>query len=149
MAKKKASKQGRSKRPSRSGPRSSGGAPEFDHLFLGTADFGKAWGFWRQVVGLEGLSKWGSPKYAGSVRLGGGSITLAQGEEGPHEELGYVVANGKPQLYLRTSDVDKLHAQVAKRGAKVLRAPLTTHYGARGFSVEGPDGMVVVFSEER
>jgi predicted enzyme related to lactoylglutathione lyase len=81
------------------------------------------------------------------VGLGEASITMAQGEEGPYEELGYTVRNGALQVYLRTDDVDALHAAMAKRGAKVLRAPLSTHYGARCFSVEGPDGMVVVFTQ--
>jgi len=149
LARKKTSKRGPSGLKARAAPRRSGGAPEFDHLFVGTADFAKAWDFWTQVVGLTGESKWGSPEYAGSVRLGGGSVTVAQGEEGPYDELGYTVENGKPQLYLSTPNVDKLHGQMAKRGAKVLRAPLTTHYGARCFSVEGPDGMVVVFTQRR
>lgn len=126
-----------------------GAPPRFDHLFLGTADFGKAWDFWTRVVGLAGQSRWGSPQYAGSVKLGGGgSITLAQGEEGPYDELGYSVENGRPQLYLRTSDVDSLHAAMKKRGAKVLRGPLTTHYGVRCFSLEGPDGLVVVVAQK-
>ncbi len=135
------------KRPAR--PRSPARSPEFDHIFLGTADFAKAWDFWTNVVGLKGKSKWGSPEYGGTLKLGGGSIALAQGEEGRYEELGYTVSNGNPQLYLRTADVDRLHGQMVKRGAKVLREPQTTHYGARCFSIEGPDGLVVVFTEKR
>jgi predicted enzyme related to lactoylglutathione lyase len=149
MARKRAYK-GRKKRGGRARkPRPKGGALEVDHLFLGTSDFARAWSFWTDVVGLRGEGKWGDPEYAGSVRAGGASLVLAQGEEGPHDELGYDVENGKPQLYLRCPDVDSLHARLVKRGAKVLRAPLTTHYGARCFSVEGPDGMVVVFTEKR
>ena len=122
---------------------------EFDHLFIGTANFAAAWDFWTTTLGLPAQSKWGSPEYAGSIHLGTGGVTLAQGEEGPYDELGHHVMNGKPQLYLRTKDVDALHKQLAGRGAKVLRTPLTTHYGARCFSVEGPDGMVVVITQAK
>jgi hypothetical protein len=128
-----------------------GAAPavEFDHLFVGTSSFAEAWRFWTHVVGLEGRAQWGNPVYAGTLGAGASSITVAQGEEGPYEELGYEVKNGRPQVYMRAASVDKLHRAMVKRGAKVLRGPLTTHYGARCFSVEGPDGMVVVFEQAR
>lgn len=145
MAKEKAPK----KRAKRSATKAKAKGVEFDHLFIGTSDFAGSWKFWTEIVGLTGHAKWGKPEYAGTVGAGSGAITIAQGEEGPYEEFGYDVTNGRPQLYLRTPDVDKLHAQVVKRGAKVIRAPLTTHYGARGFSIAGPDGMVVVFTQSK
>jgi hypothetical protein len=135
-------------RPKAPGP-TAGGRLELDHLFLGTADFGASWSFWSQTVGLEGLSSWGDPKYAGSLKLGGGSITVAETAEGPYGELAYEVRHGRPQLFLRTVDLDALHRRMVKRGATVLAGPLTTHWGARCFSVKGPDGLVVVFVEGR
>lgn len=125
------------------------GRLRLDHLFIGTADFAGAWRFWTEVVGLKGQAKWGNPEYGGTVEMSGSTITIAQGEEGPYDELGYVVENGRPQLYLHTPDVDKLHGEIAARGGKVLRAPVTTHFGARCFSIEGPDGMVVVFTQAK
>ena len=147
MAKKRASKKRTKAAPKRGPKKAKAPAVELDHLFLGTRDFAGSWKFWSQVVGLVPQGTWGSPEYAGTLGAGGSSIVIAQGEEGPYDELGYDVANGKPQVYLRAPDVDKLHAAMVKRGAKVLRTPLTTHYGARCFSVEGPDGMVVVFTQ--
>jgi len=128
-------------------PRPPGHGVELDHLFLGTSDFAASWSFWSDTVGLEGLSSWGDPKYAGSLRLGGGSITVAAGEEGPYEELKYEVEHGRPQLFLRTPDLSALHRRMVARGATVLAGPLTTHWGARCFSARGPDGLVVVFVE--
>jgi len=138
---------GRAKRPRSTKPKAT--TVEFDHLFIGATSFGTSWDFWTRVMGLEAKSKWGNPEYAGTVALGSGSVTVAQGEEGAYDELGYEVRNGRPQLYLRTKDVDALHNALAKRGANILRAPLTTHYGARCFSVEGPDGMVVVITQAK
>jgi len=117
----------------------------FDHVFLATRDFARAWKFWTEVVGLKGQSKWGSPEYAASVKLGDGSIVMAQGEEGFYDELGYTSEVGKPQIYVRARDIDGLHRRMVDRGVNVVRSPLTTHFGLRCFSVEGPDGMVVVF----
>lgn len=148
MAKKKAPKK-REATPKRKAATKPARGIEVDHMFIGTSDFAGSWRFWTEVVGLKGRGKWGSPEHAGTLGAGHAAITIAQGQEGPHDELGYAVSNGRPQLYLRARDIDALHARMAKRGAKVLRAPLTTHYGARCFSVEGPDGMVVVFTEKR
>lgn len=138
-------------KPIRGKPRKSGAGAGFDldHLFLATRDFERTWKFWTQVVGLKGISRWGSPEYAGSIALGGGSIVIAQGEEGFYDELGYTSEVGKPQIYLRTHDVDALYRQMVARGANIVRSPLTTHFGLRCFSVEGPDGMVVVFVESK
>lgn len=122
-------------------------APQIDHLFVATRDFVGSWKFWTEVMGLEGQSKWGNPEYAGTIKVGSASITIAQGEEGFYEELGYTTQAGKPQLYLRTRDLARTVALVRARGGKVLRAPLTTHYGARVASIEGPDGMVVALVE--
>lgn len=129
------------------GPAPAGPRIEVDHLFLGTSDFGQSWEFWTQTVGMEGLSSWGDPKYAGSVKLGGGAITVAEGEERRNEELGYEVRHGQPQLFLRTDNLTALHRRMKSRGAKILAGPKETHWGARCFSTEGPDGMVVVFVE--
>lgn len=123
----------------------SSSALDFDHLFFATRDFERTWKFWTEVVGLKGNSRWGSPEYAGSIGLGGGSIVVAEGEEGFYDELGYTSEVGKPQLYVRTRDADALYRQMVSRGANIVRSPLTTHFGLRCFSVEGPDGMVVVF----
>jgi catechol 2,3-dioxygenase-like lactoylglutathione lyase family enzyme len=142
-------------RPKRSPNRKTKAKPQggdelaFDHVFLATRDFPRAWKFWTEVVGLKGASKWGTPEYAGSVKLGDGSIVVAQGEEGFYDELGYTSEVGKPQLYVRARDVDGLHRRMVERGANVVRSPLTTHFGLRCFSVEGPDGMVVVFVEAK
>lgn len=139
------------KRPKSGTPKksSAGSGLDFDHLFLATRDFERAWKFWTQAVGLKGISRWGSPEYAGSIALGGGSIVIAQGEEGFYDELGYTSEVGKPQLYVRALDVDALHRQMVSRGVNIVRSPLTTHFGLRCFSVEGPDGMVVVFTQKR
>lgn len=133
--------------PGTKASRPAGTRIEVDHLFLGTSDFAASWRFWTETVGMEGLSAWGEPEYAGSVKLGKGSITVAEGEEGPYEELGYDVRHGQPQLFLRTDNLTALHRRMKSRGARVLAGPLKTHWGARCFSVEGPDGMVIVFVE--
>jgi len=148
MAKKAKGAKARPKRAARkAAPKKSraGDSFEFDHMFLATRDFAKTWKFWTEVVGLKAESKWGDPEYAGSVKLGSGSIVVAQGEEGFYDELGYTSEVGKPQIYVRTRDVDGLYRQMVGRGVNVVRSPLTTHFSRRCFSVEGPDGMVVVF----
>jgi len=118
---------------------------EFDHVFLPTKSFEAAWTWWTDVVGLEPESKWGTPEKAGQVKLGDGAIVVAQGQEGYYEELGYFSLVGRPQIYLRTKDLDGLHARLKSKGVTIVREPLTTHFGLRAMSVEGPDGMILVF----
>ena len=45
-------------------------------------------------------------------------------------------------------DVDGLHAQLMKRGAKVLKAPQDYDYGLRDFDVADLDGNMIFFGME-
>ncbi len=49
--------------------------------------------------------------------------------------------------YVTTESVDRLHEEVAGRGADTLSPPTTKPWGLREFSLETPDGHRVVFGE--
>lgn len=48
-------------------------------------------------------------------------------------------------VYVRVSDVDRLHEELLGRGAEVLRAPQDEPYGMRDFTASGPEGLRLTF----
>jgi uncharacterized glyoxalase superfamily protein PhnB len=46
------------------------------------------------------------------------------------------------------ADVDALHADLQRRGARVLKAPKDNDYGLRDFDVADPDGNMIFFGME-
>lgn len=49
--------------------------------------------------------------------------------------------------YLLVEDVDRLHEEIAARGAGILSAPTTEPWGLREFSIRTPDGHRIKFGE--
>jgi uncharacterized glyoxalase superfamily protein PhnB len=48
-------------------------------------------------------------------------------------------------VYVRVADADALHAELAARGAEILRRPESQPYGQRDFTVAGPEGHRLIF----
>jgi uncharacterized glyoxalase superfamily protein PhnB len=67
----------------------------------------------------------------------GGGIML--GSAGPGQDDG-AVAPGSFAAYVVTDEPDALFARATAAGAKVLREPYDTDYGARNFTVADPEG---------
>jgi uncharacterized glyoxalase superfamily protein PhnB len=124
------------------------------HLYIPTGRFEEAWKFWTEVAGAKAEETWkegegeGAPR-SGRLTFAGQSIVLGSGpERAEHAELGYPVLHGAPVMYFSTPDVEKLASALAARGAKALRGPLTTHWGAKAVAVKAGDA-VVVFVEPK
>ena len=119
-----------------------------DHVYLASDDFDASWKFWTELVGAEATRQWGKGDHkAGIVMLGGSKLVLAQEEKGSHDDLGYTIEHGRPQLFYKVSGIASLFEQVKARGAEVVRPLHKTHWGPMGFSVLGPNGIVVAFVE--
>ena len=58
--------------------------------------------------------------------------------------------DGSPNtvLWIPVDDVDALHADLVKRGARVLKAPKDYDYGLRDFDVADLDGNMIFFGME-
>ena len=121
-----------------------------EHLYLPTGQFEDAWKFWTEVAGGEAGELWGEPgKRSGMVSFAGQSIVLGSDDEtGEDGELGYPVKHGLATLYFSTPNLNKLYKDLANRGAKILRGPLTTHWGAKVMTVRAGDA-VVAFVESK
>lgn len=121
-----------------------------EHLYLPTGRFDEAWRFWTEVAGGKAVETWGEgERKSGVVSFAGQSIVLGGEEEREEdEELGYPVRHGAATLYFSTNDISKLYKDLANRGAKVLRGPLKTHWGAKVMTVKAGDA-VVAFVENK
>ena len=73
------------------------------------------------------------------MRLGDGTVMLSLGGEQPPAAVTSV----------RVDDPDAHHAHAAAEGADIVTAPVTTHYGARLYSLRDPEGFLWVFSTYR
>ncbi len=119
-----------------------------NHLFLPTQGFQASWDFWTRVVGLPAEASRGEGDHrAGLLKFGGARLLVSGEPEGFSEELGWQAEHGRPQIFVSVRGLDALCKSMKARGAHVLRGPVKTHWGPRAFSVEAPDGMVVVFVE--
>jgi catechol 2,3-dioxygenase-like lactoylglutathione lyase family enzyme len=71
------------------------------------------------------------------VMLGECPDAIPAGELGDHSYVAYVIVE----------DVDRLHDEVAGRGALVIAPPTTEPWGLREFSIRTPDGHRIRFGE--
>jgi catechol 2,3-dioxygenase-like lactoylglutathione lyase family enzyme len=121
-----------------------------DHVFLPVRSFEKSWQFWTEAAGGEIGAMWeGDGHQAGLVRVGGVNVVISQEEQTASQpELGYRIEHGRPVLFFATPDVDKLRRDLVKRGAQILRGPLTTHWGRRALTVRSGE-LVIAFVEDK
>ncbi|MDE2489744.1 MAG: VOC family protein [Elusimicrobia bacterium] len=121
-----------------------------DHVFLPTARFEKAWEFWTGAAGAEAVAQWGGGSHqAGHVRFGGVDLVVTQEDEDAEQpELGYPIEHGRPVLFFATPDLDALRRALSGAGARVLRGPLTTHWGRRAMTVKAGE-LVLAFVEKK
>lgn len=124
--------------------------PALDHVFLPTANFEKAWAFWTAAAGGEIGAMWeGDGHHAGMVKLGGVNVVVSQEAQSAAEpELGYPIHYGRPVLFFKTPNIDKLYRDLANGGASILRGPLTTHWGKRALSIRAGEA-VIAFVEDK
>jgi len=123
---------------------------ELDHVFLPTRSFEKAWAFWAGAAAGEVGATWsGDGHQAGQVRIGGVNVVVSQEDQAAAEtELGYPIEHGRPVLFFKTPNLDKLYKDLANGGAPILRGPLTTHWGKRAMTVKAGE-LVLAFVEDK
>jgi catechol 2,3-dioxygenase-like lactoylglutathione lyase family enzyme len=97
--------------------------------------------YYRDKLGFDVAFEYGKPTFY---------VGLCSGEV----ELHLVSANATPRqaghgaVSIIVDDVDALHVDLLKRGAKVLREPKDNDYGLRDFDVADLDGNMIFFGTE-
>jgi len=94
------------------------------------------------VLGFTVTFQYGEPTYYACLCRDEVSLHLRGANKNTQPHCG----NGAIAVFVR--DVDALHAELAARGAKVLKPPQDYAYGMRDFDVADPDGNQLTFGME-
>jgi catechol 2,3-dioxygenase-like lactoylglutathione lyase family enzyme len=97
--------------------------------------------YYRDKLGFEVAFEYGNPTFYVGVCSGEVSLHLVDGSKTPRQP-------GHGAVVIFVDDVDALHADLVKRGAKVLKAPQDYDYGMRDFDVADLDGNMIFFGME-
>jgi catechol 2,3-dioxygenase-like lactoylglutathione lyase family enzyme len=98
-------------------------------------------GYYRDKLGFDLAFEYGTPTYYVGLCSGGVQLHLVEAGRTPRQP-------GHGAVTIFVDDVDGLHADLQKRGAKVLKAPANYDYGLRDFDVADLDGNMLFFGME-
>ena len=97
--------------------------------------------YYRDKLGFDVAFEYGSPVFYIGLCSGEVTIHLVSAAETKHQA-------GQGAVSIFVDDVDALHADLVKRGAKVLKEPKDYDYGLRDFDVADLDGNMIFFGME-
>lgn len=97
--------------------------------------------YFRDKIGFDLAFEYGSPVFYVGLCSGEVSLHLVEAARTPRQP-----GNGAVVIFV--DDVDALHADLVKRGAKVIKAPANQEYGLRDFDVSDLDGNMMFFGSE-
>jgi uncharacterized glyoxalase superfamily protein PhnB len=105
------------------------------------SDIAKSVEHYRDAFGFTVTFQYGTPTFY---------VCLSRDEVDLHllsaHETKRLPGNGAVCVFVK--DVDSLHAELAARGAKVVKPPQNYDYGMRDFDVIDPDGNQLTFGME-
>ena len=109
-------------------------------VLLRPVDLQRSTEFYRDVLGLAIYRQFGEPPWQGTVFfLGGGFLEVSGRSDAP--------AGPNVQLWLQVRDVDASHAELAMRGVRIVRPPVTEPWGLREMWIADPDGVEIAVIE--
>src|SRR5262245_730086 len=94
--------------------------------------------YYRDKLGFTVAFEYGSPTSYVGLREGDVSLHLISATRNKRQP-------GRGAVSIFVDDVDALHAELVKRGAKVLTEPRDEDYGIRDFDVTDLDGNMIYF----
>jgi len=97
--------------------------------------------YYRDKLGFDLDFEYGTPTFYGGVCSGEVTIHLIDAAQTPRQP-------GYGAVVIFVDDVDALHADLVKRGARVIKTPADYDYGLRDFDVADLDGNMIFFAME-
>lgn len=97
--------------------------------------------YYRDKIGFDVAFEYGTPTFYVGLCSGDVTLHLVSASKAPRPP-------GHAAVCIFVDDVDGLHADLVKRGAKVLKAPANYDYGLRDFDVADLDGNMLFFGME-
>ena len=105
-------------------------------------DIGQSLAYYRDLLGFGVTFEYGEPTFYACLCRDEVAIHL----RAVGKNAGWVPGNGAIAVFV--TDVDALHAELAARGARVLKPPQDYAYGMRDFNVADLDGNQLTFGME-
>ncbi len=97
--------------------------------------------YYRDCVGFDIAFEYGSPTSYVGLCSGEVSLHLIAAAQAPRPS-----GHGAVSIYV--DDVDALHADLVRRGARILNSPKDQEYGLRDFAIADADGNMIFFAME-
>ena len=97
--------------------------------------------YYRDKLGFDVAFEYGNPTFYVGLCSGQVTLHLVSASKAPRPP-------GHGAVTIDVDDVDQLHAELVKRGAKVLKEPKDYDYGMRDFDVADLDGNMIFFGME-
>lgn len=97
--------------------------------------------YYRDKLGFDVAFQYGEPTFYVGLCSGDVALHLIDAAKAPRPP-------GHGAVNIFVDDVDALHADLVRRGARVLKAPADYAYGMRDFDVADLDGNTIYFGTE-
>jgi len=97
--------------------------------------------YYRDCVGFDVAFEYGAPTFYAGLCSGEVSLHLIAAAQAPRPP-------GHGAVSILVDDVDALHADVVRRGARILAPPKDRKYGLRDFGIADGDGNMIFFGME-
>jgi len=97
--------------------------------------------YYRDKLGFDVAFEYGNPTFYIGLCSGEVTLHLISASQTPRQP-------GHGAVSIFVDDVDALHADLVKRGAKILKEPKDYDYGLRDFDVADLDGNMIFFGME-
>jgi uncharacterized glyoxalase superfamily protein PhnB len=97
--------------------------------------------YYREELSFDVAFEYGKPTFYVGLRSGNVTLHLIAASRTTRQP-------GHGAVSIFVDDVDALHAELVKRGAKVLKEPQDYDYGLRDFDVADLDGNMIFFGME-
>ncbi|PYQ46076.1 MAG: hypothetical protein DMF77_02215 [Acidobacteria bacterium] len=112
-------------------------------------DLEKSIAWYRDVLGLVVKDRWEHEGQLMGVEMQAGGVTFMLGQDDWKKGRDRVKGEGFRLYSETTQDADRLAEQIKARGGTLAQEPKDESWGARGFSVEDPDGYKISIFQKR
>lgn len=102
---------------------------------------------YRDALGFAYERFWGEPPSFVILHRDGLHVMLKQAGDAKHVVPHWTVSHGLWNVYFWVSEVDALHAELVRRGAKIDYGPCDQPHGCREFGVQDLDGYDIGFGQ--
>lgn len=104
--------------------------------------------YYRDILGFEILGYFGQPPVFAMVRRDAVEIQLGQASAAAGPQHNSIASDGGLDAYVWVTDLDQLHAEFTRRGAKIAEAPAARLYKCYEMVVEDRFGFRLAFSKD-